>query len=47
MGWLNSNIQDKPVIAPEEVIKPEEVLIDLEEVEVSIQKSKGLFGDLM
>ena len=47
MGWLNSSIQDKPVMVPEEVVKPEEVLIDLEEVEVSIQKSKGLFGDLM
>jgi hypothetical protein len=47
MKWLNSDIQDKPVITKEEKIEPEEKLIDLQEVEVSIQKSKGMFGDLM
>ena len=47
MKWLNSDIQDKPVITKEEKIEPEKKLIDLQEVEVSIQKSKGMFGDLM
>lgn len=47
MKQLNENMQENPIVIPVEQTKEEPQLIDLKEVEVSVKKSQGLFGDLM
>lgn len=47
MNELNNNVQEEPAYVTPKAEEQKEELIDLQEVEASVKKSQGLFGDLL